>query len=99
MLSVLTSRSGGVTFVITFPNINENYFCLFCCRLGSKACENNRSMTLIDSLRDEGTNLPTQLYRDPPPSLLTIVGSAVATIVFDAYVIKWLDMREEEGQT
>ena len=54
----------------------------------------NRSMTLIDSLREEGTNLPTQLYRDPPPSILTIVGSAVATIVLDGYVIKWFDMRE-----
>ena len=53
-------------------------------------------MTLIDSVRDEDTNLPTQLYRDPPPSLLTIVGSAVATIVLDAYVIKWFDMREGE---
>ena len=56
-------------------------------------------MTLIDSVRDEDTNLPTQLYRDPPPSLLTIVGSAVATIVLDVYVIIWFDMREGERHT
>ena len=57
-------------------------------------------MTLIDVLShwDEGTNLPTQLYREPPPSLLTIVGSAVATIVFDTYVIKWLDIRRRKDK-
>ena len=56
-------------------------------------------MTLIGSVRDEDTNLPTQLYRDPPPSLLTIVGSAVATIVLDVYVIIWFNMREGERHT
>jgi hypothetical protein len=71
-----------------------------CCgqQIGTKACK-SRSMTLIDNLRDEGTNLPTQLYCDPPPILLTIVGSAVATIVFHTYVIKWLDISVEERQT
>ena len=55
-------------------------------------------MTLIDNLTDElnGTNLPTQLYREPPPSLLTIVGSAVATIVLNGYVIKMT--RNAEGR-
>ena len=69
-------------------------------QIGTKACK-RRSITLIDILCrwDEVTNLPTQLYRDPPPSLLTIVGSAVATIVFDNYVIKWLDIWEEERHT
>ena len=72
-----------------------------CCgqQVGTKSCMSSRSTTLIDSLWNEDTNLPTQLYRDPPPSLATIVGNAVATIVFDAYVFKWLDMREEERQT
>jgi hypothetical protein len=71
-------------------------------QVGTKACKSNRSMALIDSLWNEfeGTNLPTQLYRDPPPSLLTIVGSAVATIVLNGYLLsKWLDMREGERQT
>ena len=68
-------------------------------QVGTKACK-SESMILIHSLSEEGsTNLPTQLYWDPPPSLLTIVGSAVATIVFSTHVIRWLDMRKDERQT
>jgi hypothetical protein len=67
-------------------------------QVGTKA-RKRRSLTLINSLRDENTNLPTQLYRDPPPSSLTIVGRAVATIVFGVYLVKWLDTQGTKGQT
>ena len=71
-----------------------------CCgqQVGTKAYK-SRLMTFFDRQPlDEGTDLPTQLYSAPPPSLLTIVGSAVATIVFDTYVINWVDIRDE-GKT
>ena len=43
----------------------------------------------------EGAYLPTQLYALPPPTALTIVGKAVATIVYqDLSKIKIKDMEK-----